>query len=51
VVGISTSGNSTNVIKAIQEADKKGAYTVALTGDNGGLLAKKSKKNNQSPIK
>ena len=38
VVGISTSGNSANVIKAIQAAKDKGAYTVALTGRSGGKL-------------
>ena len=31
VVGISTSGNSANVLKAINVAKEKGAYTVALT--------------------
>ena len=49
VVGISTSGNSTNVIKAIEEAEKKGAYTIALTGDDGGQLAKKAKKTIKVP--
>ncbi len=38
VVGISTSGNSPNVVKAIQAAREKGAFTVALTGRNGGKL-------------
>lgn len=38
VVGISTSGNSTNVVKAIESAKLKGAYTVALTGKSGGKL-------------
>lgn len=38
VVGISTSGNSKNVIKAINAAKEKGAYTVALTGRSGGKL-------------
>jgi len=40
VIGISTSGNSLNVIKAIELAKKKGARTVGLTGGNGGKLAK-----------
>lgn len=39
VVGISTSGNSPNVVRALQEAKKIGAYTVGLTGENGGNLA------------
>ena len=38
VFGISTSGNSKNVIKAINAAKEKGAYTVALTGRSGGKL-------------
>jgi len=39
VVGISTSGQSRNVLVAIKEARKLGAYTVALTGKDGGQLA------------
>ena len=39
-VGISTSGNSPNVIKAIEVAKKIGIKTVALTGNDGGTLAK-----------
>lgn len=38
VVGISTSGNSPNVVKAINAAKDKGAYTVAFTGKSGGKL-------------
>ena len=38
VLGISTSGNSSNVIKAIQAGKENGAYTVALTGKTGGKL-------------
>ena len=38
--GISTSGNSPNVIKALKLAKKMGCVTIALTG-NGGALAKK----------
>lgn len=38
VVGISTSGNSRNVIKAVEAAKQKGAYTVAFTGKSGGKL-------------
>ena len=36
VVGISTSGNSGNVIAAIQKAKEMGAVTVAFTGEGGG---------------
>lgn len=39
VIGISTSGNSANVIKAIETAKEIGAATVALTGGTGGKLA------------
>jgi len=39
VIGISTSGNSANVIKAMEEAKKKGARTIALTGRGGSKLA------------
>jgi D-sedoheptulose 7-phosphate isomerase len=37
VIGISTSGSSTNVVSAIEEARKKGAITVALIGKEGKL--------------
>lgn len=39
-VGISTSGNSVNVIKGIKAAREKGALTVGLTGATGGKLGK-----------
>ena len=39
LMGISTSGNSTNVIEAINAGRNIGMYTVALTGTNGGKLA------------
>lgn len=38
LVGLSTSGNSKNVILAIQEAKKLGIKTVALLGKDGGEL-------------
>lgn len=38
VIGISTSGNSSNVIRAIDLANQAGAVTVGLTGFNGGFL-------------
>jgi D-sedoheptulose 7-phosphate isomerase len=37
--GLSTSGNSGNVIKAIDAAKKKGMKTIALTGKDGGKMA------------
>jgi D-sedoheptulose 7-phosphate isomerase len=38
-IGISTSGNSPNVIQAIETAKKKGLQTIVLTGGTGGKLA------------
>jgi len=37
--GISTSGNSDNVVKALKQANSLGMKTVALTGDGGGVMA------------
>lgn len=39
LLAISTSGNSQNVIRAIEEALKKGMQVVALTGKDGGKIA------------
>lgn len=39
VIGISTSGNSKNVVKGIEAAIEVGATTVALVGGSGGKLA------------
>lgn len=36
--GISTSGNSKNIIKAVEEANKKNITTVGLLGKDGGKL-------------
>jgi D-sedoheptulose 7-phosphate isomerase len=38
VIAISTSGNSPNVIRAVELAHEKGATTIAFTGFNGGRL-------------
>jgi D-sedoheptulose 7-phosphate isomerase len=38
LVAISTSGNSKNVIGAIDEANGKGLITIGLTGKNGGKM-------------
>lgn len=40
VLAISGSGNSQNVVRAIQYANARGALTIALTGMTGGLLKK-----------
>lgn len=39
LVGISTSGNSKNVCLALECAKELGAFTVALTGGDGGAMA------------
>lgn len=38
-IGISTSGNSVNIIEALEECKTKGILTVGLTGASGGKMA------------
>jgi D-sedoheptulose 7-phosphate isomerase len=38
-VGLSTSGNSENLIRAFEEASRRGLITVGLAGYNGGKMA------------
>ena len=38
-MGISTSGNSANVVEALKECKEKGIITVGLTGEKGGKMA------------
>ena len=38
LVGISTSGNSPNVVEAMRVAKEKGLFTVGLTGKNGEMV-------------
>ena len=38
-IGISTSGNSANVIEALKECKEKGIITVGLTGEKGGKMS------------
>ncbi|ODS31620.1 MAG: phosphoheptose isomerase [Candidatus Scalindua rubra] len=38
VFGLSTSGNSTNIVNAVILAKKKGAKTIGFTGKDGGTL-------------
>jgi D-sedoheptulose 7-phosphate isomerase len=40
LVGLSTSGNSNNILKAFEIAKEKGMITIAFTGDTGGKLKK-----------
>ena len=37
MIGISTSGNSKNVVNALKIAKEMGIKTLSLTGENGGL--------------
>lgn len=38
LVGLSTSGNSQNIIKAFHQAKKQGLFCIALTGQSGGKM-------------
>jgi D-sedoheptulose 7-phosphate isomerase len=38
LVGISTSGNSPNILRALETANHKGLVTVGLTGESGGKM-------------
>ena len=38
LIGISTSGNSKNIIKALQTAKSNSLHTISFTGLNGGLM-------------
>ena len=40
VIGLSTSGNSKNVVKGLEKANALGAITIGLTGGDGGLIKK-----------
>jgi D-sedoheptulose 7-phosphate isomerase len=39
VIGISTSGNSRNILEGFKKAQQAGAYTIGFTGNDGGLMA------------
>ncbi|MBN2403119.1 MAG: SIS domain-containing protein [Spirochaetes bacterium] len=43
VIGISGSGNSKNVLKAVEYANEKGGISIGLTGYNGGELKRLAK--------
>lgn len=45
LLAISTSGNSTNIVRAINAAHEREMSVIALTGNNGGKLAAKLRKN------
>jgi D-sedoheptulose 7-phosphate isomerase len=50
VIGISGSGNSLNVLKAIDYANGIGATTIGITGFDGGELKKLAKHNFNIPV-
>lgn len=37
-IGISTSGNSKNIVKALEVCRERGIYTIGLTGESGGAM-------------
>jgi D-sedoheptulose 7-phosphate isomerase len=41
IVALSTSGNSPNVLRAVEAGRSRGAFVVAFTGETGGALANK----------
>jgi D-sedoheptulose 7-phosphate isomerase len=45
LLAISTSGNSTNIVRAIDAAHEREMSVIALTGSDGGKLAAKLRKN------
>ena len=49
VIGISGSGNSKNVLKAIEYANQKGGITIGFSGYDGGNLIKLAKINVHVP--
>jgi D-sedoheptulose 7-phosphate isomerase len=38
LIGLSTSGNSENILKAFETAKQKGMITIGFTGESGGKL-------------
>lgn len=38
LVGLSTSGNSKNIVQAFEKARELGVYTIGFTGEKGGLM-------------
>lgn len=38
LIGLSTSGNSSNIVKALEQANRQNMITVAFTGESGGKL-------------
>jgi D-sedoheptulose 7-phosphate isomerase len=42
LVALSTSGNSSNVVRGVEAGSRRGAFCVALTGQTGGELARRA---------
>ena len=42
LIGLSTSGNSANIVKAFESAHNKGMATIGLTGSSGGVMKESS---------
>lgn len=40
LIALSTSGNSTNILKAVEQANQLGMTTIVLTGSSGGKIGK-----------
>ena len=39
LIALSTSGNSPNILRAVESAKKKGLFTIGFSGQSGGQLA------------
>jgi D-sedoheptulose 7-phosphate isomerase len=50
IIGISGSGNSRNVLRAINWGNENGGVTVGLTGYDGGKLKERAKYNVHIPV-
>jgi len=50
-IGISTSGNSANVVKAVKSAKDKNIFTIAMTGEAGNTLAEMCDVSLKAPAK
>ncbi len=50
VIGISGSGNSDNVVKALEYANNNGGFTIGLTGYSGGKVKQICKHNVHIPV-
>ncbi len=50
LIGISTSGNSENVVMAIKKAKERGCQTIGMTGKDGGRIAAEADMNINVPV-